>query len=102
MRLDSVTIENYKVFLERQSIEFAPGFNLLVGSNNSGKTTAQLVALGVATSKAVVEKAMTDELGVDFKSASLIDVHGANVLKAVFATVTNSTVEFRKTRDVPI
>ena len=39
MRIDSVTVENYKVFLGRQSIEFAPGFNLLVGSNNSGKTT---------------------------------------------------------------
>ena len=39
MRIDKVTIENYKVFLERQSIEFAPGFNLLVGANNSGKTT---------------------------------------------------------------
>ena len=39
MRIDSVTVENYKVFLDRQSIEFSPGFNLLVGSNNSGKTT---------------------------------------------------------------
>lgn len=39
MRIDTATIENYRVFLDRQSIEFAPGFNLLVGSNNSGKTT---------------------------------------------------------------
>jgi Arc/MetJ family transcription regulator len=39
MRIDSVTVENYKVFLDPQTIEFAPGFNLLVGSNNAGKTT---------------------------------------------------------------
>lgn len=39
MRIDSVSIENYKVFLDRQSIDFSPGFNLLVGANNSGKTT---------------------------------------------------------------
>ena len=28
MQIDAVTIDNYKVFLDRQAIEFSPGFNL--------------------------------------------------------------------------
>lgn len=39
MYVETIAIENYKVFLDRQEIQLAPGFNLLVGSNNSGKTT---------------------------------------------------------------
>jgi AAA ATPase domain/AAA domain, putative AbiEii toxin, Type IV TA system len=39
MHIKTIAIENYKVFLDRQEIHLAPGFNLLVGSNNSGKTT---------------------------------------------------------------
>lgn len=39
MHVETIAIENYKVFLDRQEIHLAPGFNLLVGSNNSGKTT---------------------------------------------------------------
>ena len=63
--------------------------------------TAQLTALGCATSVEVVDKALTARLGVDPKSANLVDVHGANVLKDVFSTLSGSTVEFQKTRDVP-
>lgn len=40
MRIDTIAIENYKCFLEKQEIIFAKGFNLLIGKNNSGKTTA--------------------------------------------------------------
>ena len=39
MHIERVEIENYKGFLERQVLQFEPGFNLLVGANNSGKTT---------------------------------------------------------------
>lgn len=39
MRIDNIEIENYKSFLERQSITFEPGFNLLIGTNNAGKTS---------------------------------------------------------------
>ena len=39
MHIQSVSIENYKSFLDRQTLHLESGFNLLVGSNNSGKTT---------------------------------------------------------------
>ena len=39
MNIESVAIENYKSFLDRQIFRFESGFNLLVGTNNAGKTT---------------------------------------------------------------
>ena len=39
MHIESVSIENYKSFWERQTLRFEPGFNLLLGANNAGKTT---------------------------------------------------------------
>lgn len=39
MHIKTVTIENYKSFLERQTISLANGFNLLVGTNNAGKSS---------------------------------------------------------------
>ena len=39
MYVQSVAIENYKSFLEKQTVRFEPGFNLLVGTNNAGKTS---------------------------------------------------------------
>ena len=39
MHIETVTITNYKSFLEKQTLHFEPGFNLLVGTNNAGKTT---------------------------------------------------------------
>ena len=39
MHIESVAIENYKSFLDPQTLKFEPGFNLLVGANNAGKTT---------------------------------------------------------------
>lgn len=39
MYIERVVVENYKSFLSRQQLSFEPGFNILVGSNNSGKTT---------------------------------------------------------------
>ncbi|QID16566.1 AAA family ATPase [Nitrogeniibacter mangrovi] len=40
MYVNSIEMENYKCFLKPQEILLAPGFNLFVGANNSGKTTA--------------------------------------------------------------
>ncbi len=39
MQIASVAITNYKSFLEKQIINFEPGFNLLLGTNNAGKTS---------------------------------------------------------------
>lgn len=39
MYIESVSIENYKSFWNRQTLQFEPGFNLLLGANNAGKTT---------------------------------------------------------------
>lgn len=39
MRIESVAITNYKSFLDKQTIHFEPGFNLLLGINNAGKTS---------------------------------------------------------------
>lgn len=38
MRISSFIIGNYKSFRDPQKLEFAPGFNVLVGQNNVGKT----------------------------------------------------------------
>ena len=39
MILESLELENWKVFREPRRFEFKPGFNLLVGPNESGKST---------------------------------------------------------------
>lgn len=39
MHIKSVSIENYKSIYDGQTLNFEPGFNLLLGSNNAGKTT---------------------------------------------------------------
>lgn len=39
MDLLSLSIANYKSFLEMQTAAIGPGFNLFIGANNSGKTT---------------------------------------------------------------
>lgn len=39
MRIDEVAISNYKSFLDTQTIQLEQGFNLLLGTNNAGKTS---------------------------------------------------------------
>lgn len=39
MWIKRVEIENFKSFLHLQTIEFGPGFNLVLGANNAGKST---------------------------------------------------------------
>lgn len=40
MYFTKLIIENYKSFLDRETILLKPGFNIFLGKNNSGKTTA--------------------------------------------------------------
>lgn len=40
MMVDNIKIENYKCFYEKINISLKSGFNLFIGKNNSGKTTA--------------------------------------------------------------
>lgn len=46
MRISSFTIKNYKGFYDPQTLGLSPGFNIVVGQNNVGKT-ALLEALGL-------------------------------------------------------
>ena len=39
MKFESIEIENFRSYYSRQSIVIEEGFNLVVGANNSGKTT---------------------------------------------------------------
>ena len=50
MRLDKLTLKNFRGFAER-SFEFQPQFNLIIGENGTGKTSVLKgaeVVLGVA------------------------------------------------------
>ncbi|WP_155742706.1 AAA family ATPase [Variovorax paradoxus] len=47
MHVRNITIANYKSFNESQTLDFEPGFNLILGGNNAGKSTV-LEALDLA------------------------------------------------------
>ena len=85
----------------RGSLRFLPRRMLECHVLDAEAITAQLNALGCATSIDLVATALTAKLGDDLTSAALADLHGANVLKDVFSTLSESTIEFQKTRDVP-
>ena len=85
----------------RGSLQFLPRRMLECYVLDAEAITAQLNALGCVTSIDLVDKALTAALGCDLTSADLADLHGANVLKHVFSTLSESTIEFQKTRDVP-
>lgn len=38
MYISEITVQNYKSFLEPTALKLGPGFNVIVGQNNSGKT----------------------------------------------------------------
>jgi predicted ATPase len=46
VRIDKITIRNYKSFRESEELKFTSGFNIVAGQNNTGKT-ALLQALGL-------------------------------------------------------
>ena len=47
MYLQQLNLENYKCFYDKVSLNFEPGFNILLGANSSGKT-AVLDACGLS------------------------------------------------------
>lgn len=47
MYISKIRVQNYKSFFDSRELTFAPGFNIIVGKNNSGKT-ALLEALGLS------------------------------------------------------
>lgn len=52
MYFKSIEIENYKSFWKNQKIQLEQGFNLFIGANNSGKTTAlEALDLNVGTNE---------------------------------------------------
>lgn len=59
MHVKLVKIENYKSFLQPQTIHLEPGFNLFVGANNSGKTTV-LEALDLNASNSIPHRSVAN------------------------------------------
>ena len=52
MYFKSIEIENYKSFWKNQEIKLEQGFNLFIGANNSGKTTAlEALDINISTSE---------------------------------------------------
>jgi hypothetical protein len=39
VRITSIAVENFRSFRDRQEMRFEPGFNIILGANNAGKTT---------------------------------------------------------------
>lgn len=61
MQIKEISIENYKCFYDAQSIKITSGFNLFIGKNNSGKTTA----LEILSAKAPMQNQHRSPLSMD-------------------------------------
>lgn len=57
MILTSLTVSNYKSFMEAGTVAIAKGFNLFLGANNSGKTT-MLEALDLDPHKSLLHRSI--------------------------------------------
>lgn len=57
MRLTSITLSNYKSFMDEGRVEIGSGFNLFIGANNSGKTT-MLEALDLQADKIMLHRSI--------------------------------------------
>jgi len=73
MLLRSVHIRNYKGFDDSGPIEFGPGFNILVGKNNSGKTSF-LEALSFARFGAKPHRSIDLPRDIPLSPVSICDV----------------------------
>lgn len=79
MFFKSIEIENYKSFWKNQKIQLEQGFNLFIGANNSGKTTAlEALDLNVGTNEPHRSINSLPEFGQT--------TSGASKFKAVIAT----------------
>ena len=77
-------------FLDRRMLE-----NYLLQPN---AVAATLLELGLSTNEASVKQVLAKSIA----KQDVYELNGASVLKAVFSELSNSTLEFRKTRDAPI
>ena len=79
MYFKSIEIENYKSFWKNQEIKLEKGFNLFIGANNSGKTTA-LEALEINIS-----------INEPHRSINSIPIYGSATIEASKFKVTIAT-----------
>ncbi len=74
MRISLFSIENYKSFNDSQQLKFSPGFNILVGQNNVGKS-ALLEALQLRSTGKPHNSILTaPERGTTLSPLSTVDV----------------------------
>lgn len=67
MWIRQVEIENFKSFFKPQVITFAPGFNLILGANNAGKSTV-LQALDLAQTTDMPHRSVTNVTSYGMKA----------------------------------
>ena len=63
---------------------------------------AALAELNLDLAPSFVDKALCKALSIDKLSDDLSEVDAAQTLKEVFSELSEATLEFRKTRDVPV
>jgi energy-coupling factor transporter ATP-binding protein EcfA2 len=73
MQIESLQVENYKGFADSGLVMFGPGFNVLVGQNNSGKS-ALLEALRLGATPSVPHSSILYERGATLPPRSVFSV----------------------------
>ena len=81
MHIRSLKIRNYKIFLASSEIHFAPGFNVIVGPNNVGKT------------------ALVESLAVQFGNCPHLSMKTVPTRKIVFGSQSGIDISFELDRD---
>ena len=96
MHIKKLRIQNYKSFRDSGFMEFGPGFNVIVGQNNSGKT-ALLEALMLHNTPSKPHKDASDPAGqpIDEHSTFEIDLNitGRELIEAILRTCTIGDLE---------
>ncbi|MCA3717912.1 MAG: AAA family ATPase [Brevundimonas sp.] len=86
MQIESLQIENYKGFAQSPIVRFGPGFNVLVGQNNSGKS-ALLETLRLNGTRSVPHRSVEFEVGSPLPPNSTISatyvITGQELRKAI-------------------
>jgi predicted ATPase len=85
VKLKSLQVKNYKGFKDSGIVEFSPGFNVIVGQNNSGKTALiEAVKLHRAGNQPYREKGKSEDFEIDQESKFLSEqrLRRADLIKA--------------------